>query len=194
LLRLVLALIGAGPSTGERIEAQLVIARHLLEDAKLLKIDVSGFEKRLSRLEKLRPEDAGGAVASLMSDLSNAIEESERAEKREAASIAVNVESKLTKLHGLLEEARTLGVGISRFEAGLSKLEKSLDEPRPEMAEHVTRLTKGLPIRSLLSLFRFRISSSAFYRRSLLFCVTCKAPPAPSGVPLFSEVSVGRLP
>jgi len=135
LSRLVLPVEIGGPQLQQKIEAQLVIARHLLEDAKLLKIDVSGFEKRLSRIEKLGPEDAGGAVASLMSDLSKAIEESERAEKREAASIAANVESQLTELHSLMEKARTLGVDVSPYETGLSGLEKSLDKSRSEMTE-----------------------------------------------------------
>jgi len=170
---------GGGSSTTAKTEAQLIITRHLLEEAKSLGIDVARFEKKLSSLEKLRPKDLETSIASLVNDLSQTIEESKRAEDMQAASMTAKAESQLAELRSLLEEARSLGVGISRFEAGLSKLEKSLDEPRPEMAEHVTRLTKGLRIRSSLSLFRFRTSSSAFYRRSLLSYVTCKAPPAP---------------
>ena len=177
--RRVLAQESGVSSTSAKAEARLVIARHLLEDAKSLGIDISRFEKTLSQLEKMRPENLESSVTSVMSDISKAVEEFKHVEDKEVVLMTAKAESQLAELRSLLEEARSLGVGISRFEAGLSKLEKSLDEPRPEMAEHVTRLTKGLRIRSSLSLFRFRTSSSVFCRRFLLFCVTCKALPAP---------------
>jgi len=121
-----------GSSTTAKIEAQLVITRHLLEEAKSLGIDVARFEKKLSDLEKLRPKNLGTSIASLMSDLSQTIEESKRAEEIESASMTAKAESQLTELRSLLEEARSLGVDVSRFETESSKFEKSLVESRAE--------------------------------------------------------------
>ena len=78
-------------STSSKIEAQLIITRDLLEDARSLGIDVSKFEKRLEMLELKRPENLVASVAPLMIDLSEAIEEFKRAEE-EAASVAAEVE------------------------------------------------------------------------------------------------------
>jgi len=46
-------------SASVRTEAQLAMPRHLLEEARLLGIDVSRFKKTLSQLEKLKPENLG---------------------------------------------------------------------------------------------------------------------------------------
>ena len=122
-------------SSQSRVEAQLIIARDLLEEAGSLGIDVSKFKKRLSNIEKTTPENLPASVASLMRDLSGVIEEFKRAEEKEAASTAAKMESKLAELRGVLEEARSVGVDVSRFETGLSKLEKSFGESKFEVNE-----------------------------------------------------------
>jgi len=124
--------IGTAGVAESRIQAQIIVARDLLEEAKSLGVDVSEFEKKLSHLERLRPENLGGPIASLMSDISKAVEESKPAEEKDAASIAAKVESQLVVTRHLLEEARSLGADISRFETGFSKLATSLGESRSE--------------------------------------------------------------
>jgi len=118
-----------------KIEAQLAIARDLLDEATSLGTDVSNFKKRLSNLEKMTRENLAVSVAPLMRDLSEAIEEFQRAEKTEVASTVAKMESQLTEIRSLLEEARSLGVDVSRFETGLSEVEKLLGESRSKTAE-----------------------------------------------------------
>jgi len=121
----------AGPAESQ-IQAQIIMAQDLLEDARSLGIDVSEFERRLFNLEKERAENLVASVAPLMSDLSQAIEGFRNAEEVDAASMASKVEGQLTILRSLVEEARSVGADASRFETELSGLEKSLDESRVE--------------------------------------------------------------
>ena len=115
-----------------QIQTQITVTLDLLEEARSLGVDVSEFEKKLSKLEKLRPENLGDSVASLMSDISKAVEEFRPVEEKDAAFIAARVESQFVIARHLLEEARSLGADISRFETGFSKLATSLGESRSE--------------------------------------------------------------
>jgi len=123
---------GVASLAESQVQAQIIVARDLLEEARSLGVEVSEFEKKLSRLEKLSPKSLGASVASLMSDISKTVEEFKPAEEKDAASIAAKVESQLIMVRHLLEEARSLGGDISRFETGFSKLKTSLGESKSE--------------------------------------------------------------
>jgi len=97
----------------EKIEAQLVIARDLLEEATSLEIDVSKFKNRLSDLERMTPEKLGSPLASFMSDLSQAIEDFKQAEGRQAASMISEVEKQPTPLEAEVYEHLMKHGGLS---------------------------------------------------------------------------------
>jgi len=49
--------------------------------------------------------------------------------------MAAKVEIQLTMLRSLLEEARSIGADVSKYETAISKLEKSFDESKLKMTE-----------------------------------------------------------
>jgi len=118
-----------------QVQAQIIMARDLLEEARSLGIDVSGFERRLLDLEKPKAENLAASVAPLMSDLSQAIEEFRGTEEVDAASVATKVEGQLAILRSLVEEARSVWADASRFERELSKLEKSFDQSKVDTTQ-----------------------------------------------------------
>ena len=117
----------------EKIEAQLVIARDLLEEATSLEIDVSKFKNRLSDLERMTPEKLGSPLASFMSDLSQAIEDFKQAEGRQAASMISEVEKQPTPLEAEVYEylMKHGGMSVSAYskEHGISddETKKAID-------------------------------------------------------------------
>ena len=106
-----------------QVQAQIIMTRDLLEEARSLGIDVSGFERRLFDIEKPGAENLIVSVAPLMSDLSQAIEESlERELEREPTSLEAEIYEYLMR-HG--------GMSVSTYskERGLTEEEtrKAID-------------------------------------------------------------------
>ena len=117
------ASVGTAGLVESQVQAQIIMARDLLEEARSLGIDVSGFEIRLFDLEKPKAQNLVASVAPLMSDLSQAIEESlERELEKEPTSLEAEIYEYLMK-HG--------GMSVSTYskERGLTEEEtrKAID-------------------------------------------------------------------